>query len=138
MNHLCSPLVAACLLVCTACMETIEPAPRTQSAPVAAESPTPATKLDGPMPDHLTLEYRACEIDTDCVPALNGCCDCANGGRDIAVNRARASDFTARFLCPGACTERAGDCGNGTISCQNKLCTFVALDNRKSRQIAKP
>lgn len=77
------------------------------------------------MPEQLTLEYRACEVDTDCVLALNGCCDCANGGRDIAVSRARLVDFNARFQCGSGCTERAGNCGRGTISCESKVCTYI-------------
>lgn len=76
------------------------------------------------MEERFTLEYRACEVDTDCVLALNGCCDCANGGRDIAIARDQAAAFNARFACTGACTERGGDCGRGTIACEGKLCVY--------------
>lgn len=77
-----------------------------------------------PMQEHLTLEYRACTNDTDCVLALNGCCDCANGGEDIAVNREQAAAFKARFVCNHGCTEIGGNCGQGTIACEAKLCVY--------------
>jgi len=70
-----------------------------------------------------TLPYRACAADTDCVLAQNGCCDCANGGEDIAIHRDKLKAFTARFDCHG-CTEVAGDCGQGKVTCENKLCMY--------------
>ena len=81
-------------------------------------------KLSAPMAEHLTREYRACSTDGDCVVALNGCCDCANGGQDIAVRRDKAAAFRARFQCSGACTEMGGDCGRGTARCEQRLCTY--------------
>jgi hypothetical protein len=83
-----------------------------------------ADKLSAPMEERLTREYRACAVDADCVVVLNGCCDCANGGQDIAVNREEAAAFEARFHCTGECNEMAGDCGQGTARCEDQLCTY--------------
>jgi hypothetical protein len=124
MNRFYLSLLATYAFALSACTNTVKPAPPPNDVPAITQPAQVATAVDEPLPDDLTLEYRACETDADCVLALNGCCDCANGGRDIAVSRARLTDFTARFRCSGACTERAGDCGRGTISCLNKLCTF--------------
>jgi hypothetical protein len=81
-------------------------------------------KLSRPMSEGLTRKYRGCSVDSDCVYALNGCCDCANGGEDIAVNREQAAAFQARFQCSGACNEMGGDCEQGTARCENRLCTY--------------
>ena len=115
-------LIAACTLSAWACAPS--PEPSSDIPPQAA--PEPSTKFSEPMQDHLTLEYRACKVDTDCVLALNGCCDCANGGDDIAIARDKVSAFKARFSCTGGCTERGGNCGQGTITCENNLCMYKA------------
>lgn len=83
-----------------------------------------AEKLSAPMEEPLTRKYRACAVDADCVLALNGCCDCANGGQDIAVRRDQAAAFEARFHCTGECNEMAGDCRQGTVRCEDQLCTY--------------
>lgn len=106
---------ALCALIATACA--------TSSSSNGSSEP-PGSTFSAPMDEHLTLEYRACTTDTDCVLALNGCCDCANGGQDIAVHRDHASAFQARFKCTGGCTEIGGNCGQGAIACENKLCTY--------------
>lgn len=82
--------------------------------------------LTEPMAEQRTRAYRACQIDSDCVLALNGCCDCANGGEDIAVNRDQAAAFAASFACSGACNEVGGDCGHGTVRCTDHVCTYEA------------
>jgi hypothetical protein len=123
MKRICSSLLAACVLACAGCAPSAEHAPRSQDAPAPTPQP-PVSKLEGPMPEQLTLEYRTCETDADCGLALNGCCDCANGGHDIAVSRTKLVAFNARFQCGSGCTERGGQCGDGTIACKDKLCTY--------------
>jgi hypothetical protein len=123
MKRISSSLLAACVLACAACTPSAKHAPRSQDAPTPTPQPL-VSKLEGPMPEQLTLEYRSCEVDTDCVLALNGCCDCANGGHDIAVSRAKLPEFNARFECASGCTERAGNCRDGTIACKSTLCTY--------------
>ncbi len=81
-------------------------------------------KVSQPLQQHLTLDYRACTTDADCVLALNGCCDCANGGEDIAVSRAQYKAFRARFICVNPCTEMGGDCGHGAVACEDNVCVY--------------
>jgi hypothetical protein len=114
------PLLILGLLL-SACAPSMEPP--SADAPVAP--PPPSTrKYREPMEEHFTREYRACERDGDCVYANNGCCDCANGGASIAVRRDLYTAFRARFSCTGPCTEMGGSCNDGTVACEDKLCTF--------------
>jgi hypothetical protein len=106
-------------LLGTACAST---APASSSPSNDPEAQT--SKFAEPMPTHLTLDYRACTNDADCVLAQNGCCDCANGGEDIAVRRDRAAAFRERFRCEDGCTEIGGSCGQGTITCEEQLCVY--------------
>jgi hypothetical protein len=85
--------------------------------------PRPA-RISQPLQEHLTRDYRACTHDSDCVLALNGCCDCANGGEDIAINREKYKAFRARFSCVNPCTEMGGDCGHGNVACEDKVCVY--------------
>ena len=84
----------------------------------------------GPMPEAETRTYRACTSDADCVYTHNGCCDCVNGGQDLAVNRAQHDAFRAKFACAAVgCTEMAGDCGQGRVSCEQNVCTYHRPSN---------
>ncbi|MDP7110680.1 MAG: hypothetical protein QGH45_01885 [Myxococcota bacterium] len=79
-----------------------------------------------PLPDEETLAHRSCEQDDDCVYVVNGCCDCVNGGRDLAIHRDHVSSFRERFVCSGRCTMVAAvvPCGSGTVSCVEGLCAY--------------
>ena len=64
-----------------------------------------------PLPAEYFRAYQACDHDTDCVRANNGCCDCANGGELISVHRKHEKDVRDLFHCPHVmCTQMAGDC----------------------------
>ena len=76
-----------------------------------------------PLPEKDTTDFRACATADDCVYAENGCCDCANGGEEIAINKSKIAAFRAMFQCTG-CTERAGTCGTGRIACEQGLCVY--------------
>ena len=74
-----------------------------------------------------TLPYRTCAVDSDCVYANNGCCDCANGGEDIAVNKTKLADFEALFNCENVACTMIGAvpaCGSGTVSCRSGVCEY--------------
>ena len=91
-----------------------------------------STSRSEPLADADTHAYRQCKVDDDCVYATNGCCDCANGGSDIAVRRDQLDAFRARFSCEVACTEVGAlpACGSGQTKCEAGLCTYtVAADN---------
>jgi hypothetical protein len=75
-----------------------------------------------------TLPYRDCTAASDCVYTTNGCCDCANGGEDIAVNKTKLADFKGLFSCEGiSCTLLAPvmPCGSGTVSCKEGICEYT-------------
>jgi len=95
---------------------------------VASCSSTPKDTANlGVLSDSETLSYRNCSVDSNCVYTTNGCCDCANGGEDIAVNKDKLNDFNALFSCSGACTMIGAvpPCGSGTVSCQSGLCVYT-------------
>ena len=74
-------------------------------------------------------KYQYCGSDRDCTVANNGCCDCANGGEDVAINVAQVAEFKARFDCLSQmCTERGAEppCGSGVVTCLNHKCRYVA------------
>lgn len=73
-------------------------------------------------------KYQYCGQDSDCMKAINGCCDCANGGQDAAVNKAQYQDFLTRFRCVDVmCTQlaRTPPCGSGVVSCVNHKCRYM-------------
>ena len=83
-------------------------------------------KLEGPMSEDQARSFRTCTSDAQCVYALNGCCDCANGGNDFAVARTQLDAFRAQFECGGACSEVGADCARGTVVCEQGLCAYRA------------
>jgi hypothetical protein len=79
------------------------------------------------MPAAELAPYQACARDADCIFATNGCCDCANGGVEVAIACDQKAAFEARFDCNNLpCTERGREieCGTGTVACENTLCVF--------------
>jgi hypothetical protein len=94
------------------------------AALLAACSAKPQT---GPLPDAELAPYQACATDADCTWITNGCCDCANGGTEIAVARGQEAAFRARFECTNLpCTTigRTPECGTGTVACERARCVF--------------
>ena len=90
------------------------------------------TKYAKPIPAADLAEYRKCTTDKDCIYVNNGCCDCANGGEEIAINNTKKSDFLNLFDCQKtACTKiaRIPACGTGTVSCESGLCVFTIQQN---------
>lgn len=75
--------------------------------------------------------YQYCATDKDCVWVINGCCDCANGGEEIAINKKFEEIFKKRFDCLNvSCTERTPipPCGSGVVSCINHKCKYFSDD----------
>lgn len=84
-------------------------------------------KVKEPLSEFELGRYQYCGEDRDCVAANNGCCDCANGGKDVAINKERTEAFKARFDCMQVmCTEMAAEpmCGSGLVSCVNHRCKY--------------
>lgn len=81
------------------------------------------------LPESEYRSYQKCGLDTDCVVVQNGCCDCANGGEDIAINKLYLDKFKARFSCEQImCTMMAAvpPCGSGLVSCVSNSCHYEA------------
>ena len=81
----------------------------------------------GPLPLAELEAYRHCETDAQCTWVNNGCCDCANGGEDVAVATTKKAAFRALFECANApCTAVSiePECGTGTVACEGGLCVF--------------
>ncbi len=92
---------------------------------VALGAPDKETK---PLPPDKIVEFQQCTRDADCVYARNGCCDCANGGEETAVNKAKLADFQQLFDCKRVgCLEKAAvpPCGSGAVSCAAALCVYT-------------
>jgi hypothetical protein len=72
-------------------------------------------------------KYQYCGQDSDCTVSFNGCCDCANGSPEVAVNKARLEDFRSRFQCLSvACgtVDANPHCGNGVVTCVSHRCQY--------------
>ena len=85
-------------------------------------------KVKQPLSADDLQKYQVCQTDADCVYANNGCCDCANGGQAIAVNKALLDKFQQLFDCDlVACTLMAAvpPCDAGLASCQDQVCVYV-------------
>ncbi len=84
-------------------------------------------KHTSPLSSSELAPFQVCSEDSDCKFVTNGCCDCANGGDEIAINSSQEADFNSMFDCSStSCTEmaRTPPCGCGTVSCVGRLCTY--------------
>ena len=93
-------------------------------APVRQVGKTGNTKA---LNDFELAKYQYCGRDSDCVVSINGCCDCANGGIEVSVNKDRVESFRSRFDCLHvACTRRAASppCQSGVVSCVSHRCQY--------------
>lgn len=82
----------------------------------------------GAISDFELARYQYCGQDSDCVVSVNGCCDCANGSAEVAVNKNRLADFRKRFDClKYSCGDKDADprCENGVVSCISHKCQYI-------------
>jgi hypothetical protein len=118
----CATVCFFVLLLTAACTVSYE---RT-GQPVVHAPPARPTVSAAMSADDLA-PYQVCTKDEDCVFATNGCCDCANGGKETAVNKDFLDEFEARFDCKEiSCTmiARVQPCGCGTVRCEDFQCTY--------------
>jgi hypothetical protein len=107
----------------------VKPSAKRSTKPAAKIRVEPKPKLGAvaPINDFELGRYQYCGSDSDCIVANNGCCDCANGGKDVAVNKDRLADFRKRFDCLYAkCGDKRRDpiCGSGVVSCIMHKCKY--------------
>ena len=75
--------------------------------------------------------YQYCGRDVDCIIVQNGCCDCAQGGEQAAINKNRLEAFEANFSCLNAeCGEREParviSCRDAVVSCIQHKCHHIS------------
>jgi hypothetical protein len=91
----------------------------------------PAREPSDTLPEEATRKFRSCAQDADCVYVQNGCCDCVNGGGELAVNRGKVQAFRAEFICtektPCSMVDRIPACGSGAAICSQGLCVYKPL-----------
>jgi hypothetical protein len=110
LGFVCLMDVAAAMLLLAACTDS--------STAHRVYKPLPHSELDA---------YRSCESDEQCVWANNGCCDCANGGEDVAVRADKKAAFRARFQCdntPCTVVGAVPACGTGIVACERGVCVY--------------
>ena len=105
------------------------PAPVKKPKPSPTPSPEPklGTGNTSPLSEFELGRYQYCGKDTDCTVSINGCCDCANGGIEVGVNKERLEDFRQRFDCLYfECGRKLANppCANGVVSCVNHKCKY--------------
>ncbi len=101
--------------------------PKTVVPPKAKETPGPGAGNTKPLSDFELARYQYCGDDRDCTIVVNGCCDCANGGQEVAISRDRVEAFKKRFECLYAqCEHRPAvpPCKNGVVSCLDHKCKY--------------
>jgi len=82
-----------------------------------------------PLPASELLKYQSCKADEDCMWITNGCCDCGNGGIEVAIARSQEAAFRAQFQCthvPCTTMGRTPVCGTGSVHCEAARCVFHA------------
>ena len=88
-----------------------------------------------PISEEDLYRFRYCGSDSDCIAVVNGCCDCANGGQEVAIAKSSLGEFKALFDCNQvSCGQRypTPECRQGYVSCLKNRCTFT--QDREYRQ----
>ena len=95
-------------------------------------------------------QLRACSTSAECVKAVEGCCDCANGGRNTAINRKFLSPWLKKreagcltVMCPAvlstdpSCSEtHSPQCVEGTCQLTAKAVDVVAAARTRFKRLA--
>lgn len=75
------------------------------------------------------LAYQYCGKDSDCMPVINGCCQCMQGDKFVAINKERLEAFQDRFTCESVLCPKSEpvsySCEDGVVSCVNHRCLYV-------------
>ena len=85
-------------------------------------------------------KYQYCGRDADCTVAKNGCCDCANGGEEVAINKERREAFRKNFECLYvSCGEvvPTEPCRSAVVSCVDHRCRYVSDESFEKNSLSK-
>lgn len=136
-------LIAICLLVSNAFADGMPKEQADDGMPVVKTNSSKADKkgymldknLETPGPkrpsisDKDLLAYQYCGKDSDCMPVINGCCQCMQGDKFVAINRERHEAFQARFSCESVLCPKletvSYSCEDGVVTCVNHRCLYV-------------
>jgi hypothetical protein len=69
--------------------------------------------------------FQACDDASECIRVDNGCCDCANGGSTVSINRKFEKEFRSLFDCRGViCSQKVGACLYREPQCDGGRCVL--------------
>lgn len=97
-------------------------------SPVLLSFGAPYRALATTLSESEVRAFQSCHTDEECVAATNGCCDCANGGTDIAIRKDSQGAFEAQKNCGEVmCTAMARlvPCRSGKVSCRDSVCQYT-------------
>ncbi len=92
--------------------------------------------------DELILldEWKVCSQDLDCVETQEGCCNCANGGIQMAINKQYLDEW--QNILDNSCQDVGClafvNCKQGSIICENDKCKFKEEKGEADKKIACP
>lgn len=87
-----------------------------------------ATSENKPLGTNALKQYQACSHADQCIRVDNSCCNCANGGETISINRKFEVPFRQQFPCRMVvCSQKAGDCIFRVPNCVKGFCELIAL-----------
>jgi hypothetical protein len=92
------------------------------------QNPPSQTLMDVQEIPERGMDIRACSDTSECIPIVESCCDCNQGGKKIAVNRKyykfvldQKEDQCLLQSCPKA-TSTDASCTNQKASCVSGRC----------------
>jgi len=93
------------------------------AAQASAQPESPRTE---PYSESELNKFQYCGSDDDCIALSNGCCDCAQGGQFVAINKERQPDFGGNFNCIDFVCPKPDRslCMKGVVSCVEHKCRY--------------
>lgn len=85
-------------------------------------------KTDKPLTGVEIMIYNGCRMNSDCVRATNGCCECSGANSEIAIDYKYLELLKSRFDCAGVeCNvdvRNGSTCGCGVLECKDGICIY--------------
>lgn len=86
-----------------------------------------AKKSSYSLSEEVLAKYQYCGKDSDCMEVINGCCQCLQGDKYVAIAKNRYEDFKKNFACDNVLCpkeENSRNCMEGVISCVSHKCNY--------------
>lgn len=71
--------------------------------------------------DNKVNDFRFCQVDSDCVTTVNGCCGCEN----TSVAKAKLEEFREQFDCEEVQCKEEKECEPLQVACILYRCAFA-------------